>query len=402
MPSGRLAAAVAFDTPEADRLQNGRHSITSNTFDLCSTYVALLLAQTSMRTLMPPSTAGVDMLVLTNTSRFSHDSRTFLESRGVRIVDALQSPAMTAYAEGRATPNYILDPFDAVCMYRMQAQWMTEYEAIMTTDLDALQLPQGAHSPSSGRSPFDELGTDAITYSSADHDPIQGSFMLVRPRAHMRQRFEEAIARGFSTCSLWGGNYSTQTIDRLKHYSFGSLGHCGGSDGPDRDEAFNFQGAATDQGMLAHFKFDERYRGWSQPMSFDPSPALNLSFSDAYTLFFTMGEGEGSARMAYSHFAGGPKPWDVVHARSDLAGLRGAPDAQLDHYEMRHRAFWGYYWPRVIAPALRQRQDNVCSRAYEERRSTVFEAAARISRPSKSTLHQQQAALAPGMASLLD
>jgi hypothetical protein len=150
------------------------------------------------------------------------------------------------------------------------------------------------------------------------------------------------------------------------------------------------QGAATDQGMLAHFALDERYQGWARPMAFDTAPAMNLSFSDAYTLFLKMGSDEGSARMAYSHFAGGPKPWDVIPA-SEVADQR-------EHIEMRHHAFWDFYHPHVVAPALRQRGDGVCSRAYEERRGAIRALGAVGSSARHARVTRRQSTLAPDIA----
>ena len=77
------------------------------------------------------------MVMLTNGS-FTHEVNAFFATRGVRVMDALQYPAMRRWAETPSSAYHDGRPssFERVCMYRVAPTWFTQYDTVLVTDLD--------------------------------------------------------------------------------------------------------------------------------------------------------------------------------------------------------------------------------------------------------------------------
>ena len=370
----RLAAAVAYDFQD-------RHARLMPTLDLCTIVVSLQLAQATLAALAQEHVHSVHMLLLTDEARLGNETRTFFIARAVRVVDVMSSDAMRRFATMRF-PGAMVGCIGSACFkgakYKLAALWQTNYDRVMLTDVDNLLLPAAANGTGAGALEGLEAGMIRAPVSK-DGTPFIANWWLTRPATRWHARFDEAISRGWSPCTHWGGHYSNDTVEVFTKGTEGppnkrwypAVGAWWGASGCGTDVArarsggdgtvgecaqrpcfAGFFGANTDQGILAHLVFDERYRGWADTLDFDRS-----SRGHPWTMMFSF---RGTFLMAMAHFAGPQKPWD------DLAQRRGHQHAyNVTHAAERHAAFWRFYWPHVIMPDLKRRHDDTCIREYE-------------------------------------
>jgi hypothetical protein len=365
------------------------------TFGLCSAFSALLLAQSALANMLQRPTEAVEMVMLTNGS-FTHEVNAFFATRGVRVMDALQYPAMRRWAETPSSAYHDGRPssFERVCMYRVAPTWFTQYDTVLVTDLDLMHNPSEAYAPQ-GRL-WEQLdGAEAVLHAvplpnvgRSDNgrpipgrtNPIESSWELVRPNASAYARFEEAVEHGWTACGLWGGRYSEPSVRHMQ--AFANTFNHRPADYAAPCTAFDFWWARSDQGMWAHLAYDERYgtpsphehrmSSWAAPLANpDPGALHEAPFTMSrdgvpYTQTWRMGDentaaNEDSPRVAFAHFAAGQKPWEIYDEADVEPSERPVKRA-------RAQAFWGFYYDLHLRPGFVQRADEQCLTAYDARR----------------------------------
>ena len=350
-------------------------------FQLCSIVASLQLAQATLASIARQDVDAVDMLVLANATALRSHVRHFFSERRMHIVDVIkQSHAMREWV---AMPLMPWSKGIDGNKLKLASLWMVGYDRVMMTDWDNLLLPSAAHGG------FHAADPGLLRMHSFPDTPFLGSWWIARPTNRVRARFGEAIHRGWTPCTGWGGPYSPEAVERFASATdvwetkgwkgpvigpwwklFGcdnsSLARSSGQCRHRRCFA-GFKAANSDQGMAAHLAYDERYRGWAEMLQPDNRTGVQ---NHPWTMKLRFG---AHLRLGMAHFAGNPKPWDAHWSTVK----HGIPESGiLEIRKRRTDAFWKFYWPHVIAPDLRRRQDATCIREYEAREVRLLESAA--------------------------